>query len=273
VTEDDDPQAPGSLGPIRAISRAVAVLQAVNREGSMTVAQIAQSARVPYPTAYRILHALIHEGLIEREPSRKLYRPTALVRSLAHGYQDHSRLTGTARPYLLDFTARTHWPAMVATPVGVNMVVRDATHSLAPMALSHYYAGFTFPMLGSAAGAACLAFYDDEDRARHLQGIEQTDPDADRFLLEGFKSGALVQDIRDRGYASRPRNRLSNPPGKTSSIAAPILRHGQPVAALSVVIISSALRLAEAEARYAEDVVSMARAIGATLEAPEPEEA
>ena len=77
--------------PIRSLSRGIAVLQAVNRGGTISMMEIARTSNVPYPTACRIVQTLMHEGLIEREPSRKHYRPTALVQTLAHGFQGHGR--------------------------------------------------------------------------------------------------------------------------------------------------------------------------------------
>ena len=56
---------------------------------------IAKRAKVPYPTACRIVQTLLHEGLIEREPARKHYRPTPLIQSLSNGF----RVTaGLSRP-------------------------------------------------------------------------------------------------------------------------------------------------------------------------------
>lgn len=54
--------------PIRAISRGIVVLQLINRQGSATLMEIARGARLPYPTACRIVQTLVHEGLIECEP-------------------------------------------------------------------------------------------------------------------------------------------------------------------------------------------------------------
>jgi IclR family mhp operon transcriptional activator len=71
--------------PIRAITRGLAVLQAVNQHGSLTMMEIAQTSKVPYPTACRIVQTLLHEGMIEREPGRKTYRATSLVLTLASG--------------------------------------------------------------------------------------------------------------------------------------------------------------------------------------------
>ena len=84
-------------GPIRAISRSIAVLQAINRAGSMSMTDISQASGMPYSTTRRIVETLLNEGLIEREPARKHYRPTALVETLSHGFQGHGRLVMTAR--------------------------------------------------------------------------------------------------------------------------------------------------------------------------------
>lgn len=72
--------------PIRAISRGLAVLQAVNRHGGLTMMEIAQLSEVPYPTACRIVQTLLHEGMLEREPGRKRYRATASVLTLSSGF-------------------------------------------------------------------------------------------------------------------------------------------------------------------------------------------
>jgi molybdenum-dependent DNA-binding transcriptional regulator ModE len=58
-------------GNVRAISRGLAVLQAVNRGGSVTMMEICRTAQIPYPTACRIVQTLMDEGMIEREPARK----------------------------------------------------------------------------------------------------------------------------------------------------------------------------------------------------------
>jgi IclR family mhp operon transcriptional activator len=73
--------------PIRSISRCISVLQAINRAGDLSLMEIAKRAKVPYPTACRIVQTLLHEKLIEREPTRKHYRPTALIRSEANWWR------------------------------------------------------------------------------------------------------------------------------------------------------------------------------------------
>ena len=69
VIEDDE--VAGRLGTVRAISRALAVLKAINRAGSLTIMGVSTAAGIPYATAARIVDTLILEGMIEKEPDRK----------------------------------------------------------------------------------------------------------------------------------------------------------------------------------------------------------
>jgi IclR family mhp operon transcriptional activator len=67
---------------------------------------IARRELLPYPTACRIVQTLLHEGLIEQEPARKRYRPTALVQSLAQGFKTGSQLVSVARPHIKQILRR-----------------------------------------------------------------------------------------------------------------------------------------------------------------------
>ena len=88
--------------PIRAISRGLAVLSAVNRDGPISMMGIARAAEIPYPTACRIIQTLLHEGLVEKEPHRKRYRVTSLVQTLSTGYQAEDMLVSAARAQIED---------------------------------------------------------------------------------------------------------------------------------------------------------------------------
>jgi IclR family mhp operon transcriptional activator len=251
--------------PIRAISRSLAVLRAVNREGALSMMDIAQVAKVPYPTACRIVQTLLFEGMIEREPSRKRYRPTAMVQSLSNGFQDHSRVTQVSRPHIVEFTKRALWPVLIATRVGPTMMVRDCTHDLTSLSFNVYHPGDTFPLLECASGRVYTAFADAEERATVLKSIKEADPEIDPHTFSLFESGILPDEIRELGYAARGRNRFTVNPGKTSSIAAPIMKDGRVCGALTLVYFSSAMKLREAVDRYADDIVLTARKISAEL--------
>lgn len=250
---------------IRSIARSLAVLRAVNRSGSMSMMEIANAVNIPYPTACRIVYTLQEEGMLERESSRKRYRPTALVQSLSHGYQDHSNLVDLARSELETLTNKHFWPLSLTTRVGLNMVVRDCTHQLSPMALTNYQPGAAFPLLECASGHVMLAFTDDEQRHRWLDATENCDVPPDGMVLKMLRSNEFAEQIRENGYALRGYNQFTDTPGRTSSLAVPIFHNGEVSGALTLIFFSVAMQLTVAVDRYVADLKVAAAAISKKL--------
>lgn len=249
--------------PIRAVSRSIAVLQCINRHGSLSLMEIARGVALPYPTAFRIIQTLLHEGLIECEPTRKHYRATQLVQTLSVGYKENGNLLLRARPHMVALTRALSWPVSMVTHVGQSMMVRDSTHSETSLSFCNYEPGYTLPLLECASGHAFLAHVPDADRLGMLAGLEALDRRS--HMLEMFKGDRLVQRIREDGYATCDRNPHSAVPGKTSSIGVPIFEGARVVGALSLVFFASAMPMAEAVRRYAEDLKATAAAISEEL--------
>ena len=138
--------------PIRSVSRAIAILQAINQKGALSMMQISRMGDVPYPTACRIIQTLMYEGLVEQEPSRKYYRPTVMVQSLSHGFQADSMLVETGRQHIRELTRKVGWPVSLTVRVGTQMVVRDSTHGETSLTFERYYPGYRLPLLDCASG-------------------------------------------------------------------------------------------------------------------------
>jgi IclR family mhp operon transcriptional activator len=252
-------------GNVRAISRGLAVLQAVNRGGSVTMMEICRTAHIPYPTACRIVQTLMDEGMIEREPARKRYRPTALVRTLSFGFQDEGDLVAVARPHIVALTNKLAWPVSVTTRVGPVMMVRDSTHKLTSLTLHNYVPGFTLPIIECSTGKAYLAFCGEEERRGVLQGLRQLDGPAERMAVLLTSNERMLDDIRARGFATQARNAYTATPGKTSSIAVPLFQNDTVVGALALIFFASAVSMAEAEGRFVAALQGTARAISIEL--------
>jgi IclR family mhp operon transcriptional activator len=251
--------------PIRAISRSIAVLQAINRAGSLSMVDIAAASGVPYPTAYRIVQTLLHEGLIEREPTRKCYRPTPLVQTLSHGFEGHGRLVTAARSHIVALTHKVGWPISLATHVGHRMVIRDSTHSLTSLTFNNYYPGYTLPILECASGRVFLAFVGDEERRGLLATLRAIPANAENQALRLFESGALAAEIRRHGFATKGRNRYTKNPGKTSSIAVPIFDRDGIAGALTLIVFASSMSISDAVERYVDDLRMAAEKISLEL--------
>lgn len=251
--------------PIRAIVRGLAVIQAVNRGGSITMMEIARSSQVPYPTACRIVQTLLHEGVIEREPSRKRYRATALVQTLASGYHDESQLVAAARPHIELLCEKLLWPISITSRVGAHMMVRDSTHTMTSLTLNNYYPGFTLPIMECSSGKAYMAFCSDEERAHIVEGLRTIEGAAERMATLLLSQDTLLREIRQNGFATQSRNAYTANPGKTSSLAVPILRNGEAVGSLVLIFFSVAMPLEKAIEQYVAPLRITAQAISLAL--------
>ncbi|HWU04706.1 MAG TPA: IclR family transcriptional regulator C-terminal domain-containing protein [Novosphingobium sp.] len=250
--------------PIRSITRSIAALKAINRHGSLSMMEIAKASQVPYPTACRIVQTLLYEGLIEQEPSRKRYRPTALVQTLATGFQHDDELVRIARPHIVALTKRVGWPVSLAIRVGRDMMLRDSTHANSSLTFEHYYPGFTLPILDSASGKVSMAFAPDEEREMILRFM-RVSQDIDLNYLATAEVSLDVERIRAEGYAVQGRNHFNLTPGKTSSIAVPIFKHGHFEAAMTMVFFVAAMKLSHALEKYLDDLKMTAAAISHEL--------
>jgi IclR family mhp operon transcriptional activator len=250
--------------PIRSVSRSISALKAINEAGSLTMMEIARAARVPYPTACRIVQTLMFEGLIEQEPSRKRYRPTALVQMLAQGFQHRDHLVQTARPHIASLTRDVGWPISIAIRVGRRMMLRDSTHADTSLTFENYYPGFTLPLVDSASGKLALAYAADEERDMIISWMHEV-PEVELDYLKSALSSLNVQKIREDGYALQGRNHYNKTPGKTSSIAVPIFNNGEFEAAMTMVFFVNAMKLDQAVERYMDQLKNCAAAISADL--------
>ncbi|WP_084591962.1 helix-turn-helix domain-containing protein [Novosphingobium sp. MBES04] len=186
----------GEKDTIRSLSRSIHVIQAINRYGSLGLSEIAKAANVPMPTAFRIINTLIEEGLVERERERRKYRPTALIQTLACGFQNHDRLVNAARTVMSDFTHLHHWPLSIVTRVGNRMVVRYHTAAQTTLTYNNYYPGWQVPILASASGQVYVAYTDELTRARLIDSAAELEEAYGQYMLEQFQSGAATRRIR-----------------------------------------------------------------------------
>lgn len=251
--------------PIRSLSRGIAVLQAVNRGASLSMMQIARTSEVPYPTACRIVQTLLHEGLIEREPARKRYRPTALTQTLAHGFQGHNRLVQTARPHIIGLTREVGWPIALSTHVGHSMVIRDSTHALTALTFSNYFPGYAMPVLECASGLVYLSHMGEDELGDILRTLKLIENRTTFHVIKMLEEDGMAGEIRAAGYAARGNNQFTQNPGKTSSIGVPIFEDGRIAAALTLSFFSAATRMPNAVRQFVDPLKLAAAAIEVDL--------
>lgn len=250
----------------RSVTRALKILQAINRYGSLSMMQIAKMVELPYPTTCRLVNTLVSEGVIERETLRKYYRPTALSKSLSCGYHTHSRMTTIARQHIQEVTCKTGWPVAISSRVGAYMVIQESTHSLTTQTFSEYTPGYSMPLLSSASGLAYLAFIPEAARNDILQQIDfdKVDNPAASLIKNGGDS--YFESIREYGYAFYVRNPHTKDPGKTSSIAMPVFNGDEVTGTIALSFFSKVLHIEEAYCQFAEPLLEAQKKISRDLE-------
>lgn len=263
VTLNQAIQRPVERGvPIRSLSRGLHVLSAISNAGPLSMTKIAQASNIPYPTAFRIVQTFIHEGMVEREPGRKVYRVTALVKSLSTGFQDEDLLARVARPHMEKLCEEVRWPVSLATRVGTRMMVRESTHRMTPMTFTNYFPGYTLPIANCATGKAYLAFCDEAERASIIDSWAIMENEASRYGEHLVEQGHLLDQIRSDGHAFQIRNEYNADPGKTSAIAVPIqLYDGELIGCLGMIYFDKALKPAEVAEQFSGQLQHTAKGI------------
>jgi IclR family mhp operon transcriptional activator len=248
---------------IRSIGRSLRVLQVINQHRSLTMSAIAAFSDLPYPTTCRIVRTLMAEQMIEREASRKHYRPTEMVKTLSSGYHDDDDLARASRLHIEHLTRTIKWPISVCTRVGMSMMIRDSTHAIAPFTLNLYHPGYTMPILGSSSGKVHLAFSAEQDRELALDYIRRTQAaNAPRIISQMLAEFGL---IHEKGFATYDRISHTANPGKTSAISVPILLDGICQGTLTLAFFASTMSMQEAIKAYVRSMKQTALAIETNL--------
>ncbi|MFC6197702.1 IclR family transcriptional regulator [Ponticaulis profundi] len=240
--------------PIRSISRALNILQIVNRAGSICLMDIAKESGLPYPSACRIVQTLVHEGMIEREKTRKNYRPAPKVQLLSYGYQDDNELVRIARPHIEALTREIGWPVSIVTRVGNQMVLQDSTHAMTTRTFAQYYPGYSLPIAYCADGKAYLSALpkDELDFLKQHLGPRMPIPGDPNCVLDPLDD---LDSIREQGYAIVERVPHTITPGRTSCISVPLTKNGRVVAALTIAFFATTMNQNKAR----EDLLSPLR--------------
>lgn len=247
-------------------------MRTINHHGCISLMDISRFEELPYPTTFRIVQTLMHEGLIERDGPGKRYRPTALVKSLASGYGE-TMLRTHAQPHLSALTRECGWPALLSIRVGARMVIQASSHRETTLTISNWEPGTSIPLDNSATGYAWLAHLpaahvrdlvrwgigDEAGGEDVVSSEDRAGPDAaseERFLEK-------LAAIRTQGYAWRPSTYGDHI--KTASLAAPVYQGDTLACVLTLTYFASAMKEQEAIARLLPPLRRAAGAISCEL--------
>jgi IclR family mhp operon transcriptional activator len=186
------------IRPIRALLRGLEALRSLNRGEGLTVTEVADNARLPRTTAYRILETLRTGGYVIRDEIDDRYRPTMAVKGLADGVEDEAWLREHAWPVMQALCKKLLWPIGLTTLKSGQMILRAATDRMSPLALERYAPGERYQLARSACGAAYLSALSHEEAEEILAGAGVTGAARESALTaaaEARRQGAVSLDL------------------------------------------------------------------------------
>ena len=187
------PEADGGMSSVRAVDRAIAILQCFTPDQpAMSVIEIQKRVDLSRPTLYRLLHTLSSRGLIYAEGDPQRFKLAHGVMKLSHVWLKGLEVVNVARPILEDLrdaTGETAALFRLEEDLGICILECESRHVLS---ISRGV-GDSLKIAQGATGKAMLAFMPPERQAEFLGNMPK---DSQRTHLEEAL-GATVHN----GYA------------------------------------------------------------------------
>lgn len=165
---------------IRSVTRALKILEALNREPA-TIVQLNARTGLPRTTILRVLRTLESEGYIFREDVRGqgVYFVAPKAKELSVGAKPWYDEYIWIKSKLRELGQEVEWPVYFSINDGFDMEVVDSTESQSPFFLKDSIVGDRLSLVRSAAGLAFLSACDAPVRDRLLtqvtDGIDGTE--------------------------------------------------------------------------------------------------
>ena len=160
---------------IRAIERAMNVLQELNQQPINTIAQLHARTKLPKPTLVRILRTLEEAGYVENDTRQGGYQVSALVTSLSSGFHKGPLVVEAGRAWAIAITRKHKWPVAIGLPEYHDIVVRFSTVPDSLVSPFHSTVNKRLSMLSRGMGLAYLAFLEPEDRDVMIDILQKSD--------------------------------------------------------------------------------------------------
>lgn len=252
-----------SSPPVRAVVRALELLQALNRQPVSTLDTLHVQTKIPKSTLVRLLQTFEHQGMVRHAPQHGAYFLTSGVRSLSCGYHSEPLIVESAAPLMDEFTLRAKWPMALAILENSAMVVRYSTIPLSPLAMRHSTINVRLSLVSRAIGRAYLAFCSPDQQAALLRTVEQSMTPEDEAVHDRHALEQVLNHVKDVGYALRDTQFWP----ATNTLAVPLFDSHGVTASLGMTFFSSTMRPEEAVKRYLDDLQDIASRLGERLRA------
>jgi len=172
-------------GGVRAVTRALAILNAFRQGGSLALAEIAKAADLDKATARRLLLTLMSSRFVAQDAATQRYALGPAIRTLASSVPDSLDLRETAKPILVELAAELHMTVFLSVYRDGRAICLERFHDMHGMEVRWWSVGGSLPLNCGGAPKVLLAHQGDEAIDRMLAGPlpamtpkSITDPDA-----------------------------------------------------------------------------------------------
>lgn len=221
----------------QAIRRALAVLRilAAGREAGVPLAEVVQATGLTRPTVHRIVHVLIEEGIVERNPRSGRYAIGNQVPELALARPRPSPLLTAANPSLQRASSAIGDTLFLTVRTGNDTLCVDRRIGIYPIQVLSIEVGARRPLGVSSAGVAILAAMPAPEARKIVAANEK------RF--EAYKTDIAtvlgeVTAARRLGYGRREIGLVQGTKSISTWIKTP---DGHPAAAMTVSAVRTRL--------------------------------
>jgi IclR family mhp operon transcriptional activator len=220
---------------VRAASRILAVLQAMNREPHSTLHSLHGATGLPKSTLVRLLKTLTADGYVSNDPRHAGYQITSLVTSLSSGFHGEPLVVEAGRAWAIGLSTEFKWPVAIAAFDQDAVVVRYSTVYDSPISPFHATINMRLSLFTRALGRAYLSGCSDEQIEAFIarEGTELESAEA----REHDKVWRMVRTTRDRGFAMRDPH---VEPRTSDTIAVPIFARGVVQASIGITYFRAA---------------------------------
>jgi len=224
---------------IRALMRGLQVIESMNQSDfPMSLNEIHKVTKLDRATLLRILQTLEDAGWVYRGLGDKCYRITYQIHELGLKVSTNDALAQLAVPVLEKLQGELVWPSDIAIYNGTSMEIVETTRKRTPFIINREIMGARPDMLQSAMGRAYVAFCPDREREAILYRLRNSDTKEGELARKETRVKALLNDIRNKGYAEREAGywgNVGNYGGQVSAIAVPIMLMDEVQATMNLV--------------------------------------
>lgn len=221
----------------QSVRRALAILRvlAAGRETGVPLADVVRATGLTRPTAHRLVHVLVEEGIVEQNPRTRRYAVGQQVPELALARQSRSALLVAAEPVLSEVSRDIGDTLFLTVRTGLDSLCVARWIGTYPIQVLSIEVGARRPLGVSSAGIAILAALPPAE-ARQIVSKNQVRFGA--YRTTPAIASDQIAAARRRGYGI---HQIGIVPG-TKAVSATIRgRDGRPVAALTIAAVRNRL--------------------------------